>query len=326
MTASTRFAVFLDRSPARSRSPAMRIAEMISRRSNASGWRRAIVRIAPSSISRWSASSRGSAVITIWASAASSRTSAVVASVSIFSAIPPISAIPLRRRPRSVSKAETMWSGMALLSSGSAEAAGDVVLGLLLHRVHEHRGGRPELDQLAEIHEGRELRDAGRLLHVVGHDDDRELGAQLLDQFFDLAGRDWVERRGRLVEQDQLGLLGDGAGDAEALLLAAGQPHAGLLELILDLVPKGRLAQRTLDPLVDLRFRELLVKAHAESDVVVDGHREGRRFLEHHADPRAELVHVDGGGEDIATVEGDPAGGALVRVERVDAVEDTQER
>ena len=85
-----------------------------------------------------------------------------------------------------------------------------------------------ELDQLAEIHEGGELRDAGRLLHVVGDDDDRELGAQLLDQLLDLAGRDRVERRGRLVEQDHLRPLRDGAGDAQALLLAAREAHAGL--------------------------------------------------------------------------------------------------
>jgi hypothetical protein len=57
----------------------------------------------------------------------------------------------------------------------------------------------------------------------VGDDDDGELGAQLLDQLLDLAGRDRVEGRGRFVEQDELGLLGDGAGDAEALLLTAGQ-------------------------------------------------------------------------------------------------------
>ena len=47
-----RFAVFLARSPMRSRSEETRIATMISRRSRAIGWRLAMVRIAFSSIWR----------------------------------------------------------------------------------------------------------------------------------------------------------------------------------------------------------------------------------------------------------------------------------
>ena len=44
-----------------------------------------------------------------------------------------------------------------------------------------------------------------------------------------LRGGDRVERRARLVHQDHLGLDGDGAGDAQALLLAAGEAGAGLV-------------------------------------------------------------------------------------------------
>ena len=62
-SASTRLAMFLARSPMRSRSLAMRSAPTISRRSIAIGWRRAIVRIAFSSISRCSASICASAAI-----------------------------------------------------------------------------------------------------------------------------------------------------------------------------------------------------------------------------------------------------------------------
>ena len=49
---TARLAMFLARSPTRSRSPETRIAATISRRSTAIGWRRAMVRIALSSISR----------------------------------------------------------------------------------------------------------------------------------------------------------------------------------------------------------------------------------------------------------------------------------
>ena len=42
------------------------------------------------------------------------------------------------------------------------------------------------------------------------------------------AGGDRVERRARLVHEDDLGLHGDGPGDAEALLLAAGEAEGRL--------------------------------------------------------------------------------------------------
>ena len=116
----------------------------------------------------------------------------------------------------------------------------------------EDLAGRAELDQLAEIHEGGEVRDARRLLHVVGDDHDRVVGLQLVDQLLDLGGRDRIERRARLVEQDHLGLHRDGAGDAQALLLAAGQAQAVGVELVLDLVPQRGAAQRRLDPAVEL--------------------------------------------------------------------------
>ena len=57
------------------------------------------------------------------------------------------------------------------------------------------------------------------------------------------AGRDRVERRGRLVEQQHVGLDRDRAGDAEALLLAAGEAEGAVLEPVLDLVPERRSAQ-----------------------------------------------------------------------------------
>ena len=91
------------------------------------------------------------------------------------------------------------------------------------------------LDQVAEVEERRLLADARRLLHRVGDDDDGEVLAQLVDQLLDDGGRDRIERRARLVHQDDFGRDGDGARDAEALLLAAGEAGAGLVEAVLDL-------------------------------------------------------------------------------------------
>ena len=54
----------------------------------------------------------------------------------------------------------------------STEAAGDVILGLLLRRLGEDGIGVGEFDEFAEIHEGGKVGDARRLLHVVGDNND----------------------------------------------------------------------------------------------------------------------------------------------------------
>ena len=63
---------------------------------------------------------------------------------------------------------------------------------------------------------------------------------------------DRVERRAGLVHQQHLGLDGDRPGDAQPLLLAAGEAGAGLVEPVLDLVPEVGAAQRPLDDVVEL--------------------------------------------------------------------------
>src|SRR5207248_7566395 len=104
----------------------------------------------------------------------------------------------------------------AACSLRSAVAAGDIVPGPLLVRVGEDLAGLPELDQLAQVEEGRTLRDARRLLHIVSDDHDREALAQLVNQFFDLGRRDRVERGGGLVEQQNFGPHRDGARDTQS--------------------------------------------------------------------------------------------------------------
>ena len=91
--------------------------------------------------------------------------------------------------------------------------------------------------------------DARSLLHVVGDDHDRVALLELVDQLLDLQRRDRIERRAGLVHQDHLGLDRDRAGDAQALLLAAGEADPGVVEAILDLVPEADRPQRVVDPL-----------------------------------------------------------------------------
>src|SRR5699024_5724679 len=139
--------------------------------------------------------------------------------------------------------------------AGSAEAAGDVVLGFLRVRVLEDLLGRADLDELARLTGRLQREERGLightrgLLHVVGHDDDRELLLELVDQVLDGQGRNRVEGGAGLVHEQDLGLDRDGAGDAQALLLTAGEAAARLVQPVLDLFPQVRGAQR---PLGDL--------------------------------------------------------------------------
>ena len=57
-------------------------------------------------------------------------------------------------------------------------------------------------------------------------------------------GRARVERRARLVEQQHLGPRRQRAGDAEPLLLAAGEAQRRVVEVVADLVPQPGALER----------------------------------------------------------------------------------
>src|SRR5579863_9406419 len=206
-----------------------------------------------------------------------------------------------------------------------AESAGDVILRALIVRRGEYFAGRIVVDQLTEIHEGGELRYPRRLLHVVSNDRDRIVVSQLVDQFLDLSGRNRIERRAGLIEQDHFGTHGDGAGDAQPLLLTAGQALSVGGELILDLFPQRRAPQRRFHAAIELGFRQTLVQPDAEGDVLVDRHRERRGLLKHHADARAQQIEVLLRRQNIDAVEQHFAGRMLMRIKIVHSVEHAQQ-
>ena len=80
-----------------------------------------------------------------------------------------------------------------------------------------------ELDHLAGQEEGGEVADAGGLLHVVGDDGDGAHIFELDEELFDFGGADRIESGARLVEEKYFGFDREAAGDAKALLLAAGE-------------------------------------------------------------------------------------------------------
>src|SRR3954464_2009265 len=174
----------------------------------------------------------------------------------------------MSRPPSAASSSSAIRSWKFSRVKRSPELARHVLLRALVAGLGEDDVGRPVLDQLPVEHERSGVGHASGLLHVVRDDDDRVALLEVGDELLDLQRRDRIEGRARLLHEEDLGLDGDRAGDAQALLLAAGEPDAGLAEAVLDLLPQPRSAQRLLDALA--RVAPGAAEAQARGDVVVD--------------------------------------------------------
>ncbi len=146
-----------------------------------------------------------------------------------------------------------------------------------------------------------------RLLHVGGGDDDAHacaLGADRVDQLPELAARQRVDAGGRLVEDQEVGIVDQRAAEAELLL------HAPR-ELLRRPVGEGREAgafKKALDPprpllrpLAEQPSEEIDVLAHRERGIEVPAEP-----LRHVGDPRLHplaMAHIG----DVAAEHGDPA-------------------
>src|SRR5665647_14167 len=170
--------------------------------------------------------------------------------------------------------------------------------------------GQPgRLPAPGDVEEGRPVAHPRRLLHVVRDDDDRVVALQLRDEVLDGKRRDRVQGRARLVHQQHLWLDGNGSGDAQALLLAARQRGAGLLEPVLDLIPQIGGLQRLLEDDDGIGLRHpAVVEPDPGQHVLGDRHgREGVRALEHHADLPTYRDGVDLGRIEVDAVHRDGA-------------------
>jgi hypothetical protein len=179
------------------------------------------------------------------------------------------------------------------------------------------------LDRLARVHHQHVVGDLGDHPEIMGDHDDRraELPLQVADQVEDLGLHGDVERGGRLVGDQQLGVAGQGHRDHGPLPHAAGE----LVRVVVD--PSGRL--RNADPAEQVdRVRPglLLVDVVVEpvglddlrADPVVGVHRRQRVLEDHRHLAAPQPAHeVRGGRHEFVTVEPDLAGdagpGALVQ-------------
>ena len=145
--------------------------------------------------------------------------------------------------------------------------------------------------------------------NVVGDDDagDAELALQLENKVSDGRRRERIEARSRLVVEHDLGIVGQAARDADALLHAARKLGWHLIHhfLRLEVDELELLAHARLD----LVLVEVRVLAQRIGDVLVDGHRvEQRRALEDHPHLLSHLERVvEGEVGDVFAVDGDSA-------------------
>ena len=118
------------------------------------------------------------------------------------------------------------------------------------------------LDDLAEVHDHHPVGDVAHDVQVVRDEDvgEAEVALQVLEQVQDLRLHRDVERRDRLVADDQLRVDGERARDADALALAAGEL---VREAVVVLGVQADDLEQLLDAALDLRVGAELVHLRA---------------------------------------------------------------
>ena len=167
---------------------------------------------------------------------------------------------------------------------------------------------RPDLDDLAEVHDGDAVGDVADDRQVVRDEDVRqaEVALERLEQVHDLRADRDVERGHRLVEDDQLRVERERARDADALALAAREL---VREPVRMLGREADGAQQLVDALLALVAAVAAVDAQRLADDVAHGHARVQRRVRvleddlHLAPHVAHLAAVER--RDVAAVEED---------------------
>src|SRR3546814_14282685 len=86
----------------------------------------------------------------------------------------------------------------------------------------------------------------------MGEEEDRIVRTKYGDQYREPCGGERIERRARVVDEDDFRRNGNRAGDAQPLLLAARKAGAGFLQAILHLAPQAGLLEACLNDRVEI--------------------------------------------------------------------------
>ena len=177
--------------------------------------------------------------------------------------------------------------------AGGAQARhrGEQGLRVGVLRVLQHRLGAALLHQPAALEHRDVVGDLGHHAEIVGDEQDAHAAPllQVADQLEDLGLGGDVERRGRLVGDEDRGFEGERHGDHRALALAAGElvrvgPHD------LRRVGQADLGRERHRPGPALGRGEEAVRLEHLGDLVADAHHRverRHRLLEHHGDAAA---------------------------------------
>src|SRR5580704_2077212 len=185
------------------------------------------------------------------------------------------------------------------------------------------------LDLLPAIHEDETRADIAREDHLMGHDDHgHALIGKLAHDGENFAYELGIERRGDLVEQQELRLHGDGARDADALLLAARE----LIRQIVHTVGEADADEPVLGAPARLIPLQAAHLEEAEHDVLARRQmRKQIEELEHHPDIGADAGEIalatraTARAHAVAEADLDPVDldrAVIIGLERVDAAQE----
>ena len=177
---------------------------------------------------------------------------------------------------------------------------------------------RPLLDDDAAVDEQHAVGDVAGKTHLMGDDDHgHAVVGELAHHAENVADELGIERRGRLVEQDGLGLHRQRPRNRDALLLAAGE----LRRMFVGFLGKAHLGEQRAATLECVSAR-LLLHIERTFDHVLQ-HRPVRKqveALEHHRDLGADLHDRRRVALDLQSLDADLA--AIVAFETVDTAQD----
>jgi len=168
--------------------------------------------------------------------------------------------------------------------------------------------------------------DTAGLPEIVCDKHDGAVGFKAQNERFDGFGGTGIKGTGGLVHEDDFGIGGKRAGQAEALLLANRKHLGGRMQPVFDLVPQRCLAQGFFNKIGVFAAGEAAQAADAEENVAFDACGEDDRLLKNHADTGAQDVGIDGGGENVVSVEVDVAGDTCPGGHFDHTIETAQER
>jgi len=127
------------------------------------------------------------------------------------------------------------------------------------------------------------------LLHIVSDDHLGVIVLQALHKALYLARGDGVEGAARLIEQDDVRLHGQGAGNTKPLLLSSGQAQSRLIQPLAYLFPEGGVLEAILHYLIDI---PLAVNSGTIGHVIINRHGKRIGLLEYHAYTLSEFHHI----------------------------------